>query len=263
MFLTRSPKIIPVLVFLVLLLAGCEQNQAGNQPGGDVGNWRDSRSAESGGGTSSQAPESESGEVERSSGTRGGVRQLSGGGVEITGVPNFRQGGSDAYSPNGQSWRPFAYCGPTSLQMVMSYYGVNKSRDYWGLTVPSTGQQVRTAQSRGQVYLLNQGATYQPMVEMAKKHGLSGSRMVQPNSIEGMKRSIAQGRPQIVSIKGTINYIAPQRYSRNTAGHVIVVVGVTGDGNLIVNDPATGQKHTITGSSFRSIWRGFSVDIGR
>ena len=63
--------------------------------------------------------------------------------VEIRGVPEFAQRGSDPYSSNGQSWRPHAYCGPTSMQMVLAYHGVKRSRDWIAMTHPTTGRRVQ------------------------------------------------------------------------------------------------------------------------
>jgi len=258
-------KLVVTAVVMAILLAGCENQSTsssdcpnGNCPPGSTSTWRGpSDSADTSVGTGDNG-------VTGDPASRGpGDVSNQGGTVEVRGVPLYRQGGPDQHSPNGQSWRPQAYCGPTSFQMVMSYYGINKSRDYWGLTVPGTTQQVRSG-SRGQMYVYNAGAVYPPMVAMAKAHGMSKSQIRNNLTIAGLKELVAQGRPQIVRIDGTIRY--SDGYSRTTPGHVIVVTGVTAAGNVIVQDPATARRHEITGASFRQIWRSpknFSVDIAR
>jgi len=259
------------LIAMVILLAGCEQGASTSTDAGGTtaGTWRDSSepgSSSPGAVLSENPADTTAGGNSNPSvpATGAGVRNLAGGGVEITGVPSYTQGqGKDPHSPGGQSWRPHAYCGPTAFQMVMSYYGVNKSRDYWGLTVPGTSRQVRQG-SQGQMYIKDAGAAYPPMVNMAKAHGMGKSQMRNNLNIAGLKSLVAQGRPQIVRIDGPIRYT--DGYARTTPGHVIVVVGVTGNGDVIVHDPALSGKRTITGASFRQIWRSpknFSVDIAK
>ncbi len=191
----------------------------------------------------------------------GAVARLDGGGYEIRSVPEYAQRGRDSHSPDGNSWRPQAYCGPTSFQMVMSYWGVNRSRDYWALTHPRTGEEIRSSTARGQIYIRGAGASYQPMVEMAKRSGFANSSIVWNSSIQSLRTAVSQGRPQIVSVQGRISYQNGRSY--NTNGHVMVVVGVQGDGDVIINDPATGRRGVMSSSNFRRIWRGFSVDIKR
>jgi len=180
--------------------------------------------------------------------------------IEVRGVPTFAQRGRDAYSSDGSSWRPHAYCGPTSVQMVLAYHGHRKSRDWIAMTHPSTGRRIQSSQHRGQIYAKGAGAAYAPMVNLAKSLGLNNSRQVWTSSLSDLQSRISAGRPQIVGVRGRIRYKGGGSW--NTRGHVIVVRGFDRDGDVIVNDPAgSGQRHVIRRSDFTRIWLGFTVDI--
>lgn len=194
------------------------------------------------------------------------------GGVEVDQVPAFAQMGVDPYDPNGgKGWRPQAYCGVTSFQMVMGYHGIEKSRDYYGLTNLRTGEEmVKSSSAKGQMYIKGVGSAYEPMIRMAKHLGFKNSEQVWKTSLSDMKQRISEGRPQIVSVRGKVKHMAHTTkdgtkdpgQSYYTNGHIIVVRGFTDDGNVIVNDPARGGKRRIMkASDFSKIWRGFTVDI--
>lgn len=194
------------------------------------------------------------------------------GGVEVDHVPAFAQMGVDPYDPNGgKGWRPQAYCGVTSFQMVMSYHGVEKSRDYYGLTNLRTGDEmVKSSTAKGQMYIKGKGSAYEPMVRMAKHLGYKNSEQVWKTSLSDLKSRISEGRPQIVSVRGKVKHMAHTSRtgekdtgrSYHTNGHIIVVRGFTDNGNVIVNDPARGGKRRIMkASDFSKVWRGFTVDI--
>ncbi|MCO4783417.1 MAG: C39 family peptidase [Candidatus Cloacimonetes bacterium] len=194
------------------------------------------------------------------------------GGVEVNHVPAFAQMGTDPYDPKGgKGWRPQAYCGVTSFQMVMGYHGIEKPRDYYGLTNLRTGEKmVKSSTAKGQMYIKGVGSAYEPMVRMAKHLGYKNTKQVWKTSLSDMKARISEGRPQIVSVRGKVKHMAhtsrtgandPGR-SYYTNGHIIVVRGFTDNGNVIVNDPARGGKRRIIkASDFSKIWRGFTVDI--
>lgn len=180
------------------------------------------------------------------------------------------QGKTDPFDPNGGSgWRPQAYCGPTSMQMVLAFYGIKKPRDYIALTrLDKNGNVIetnyRSSSFRGQVYAKGTGSAYAPMVNMAKHLGFKNSKIhyVSHSRSSGtsLKSLLATGRPQIVSVKGRVRYT--DGGSWNTRGHIMVATGMTGKGDVIVNDPArSGGQRIIPKRDFLRIWQGFSVDF--
>lgn len=209
-----------------------------------------------------------------STGERGAIRRADGG-VEIRDIPLFFQGRKDPFDPNGgKGWRPHAYCGPTSLQMVLAYHGVQKSRDSLALTrLGSTGQVLatnyRSSTFRGQMYAKNQGSAYAPMVNMAKHLGFEKTKRQYPtleptrNSKKtSMRELLEQGRPQIVSVRGLLRYTDGSQW--RSQGHIMVIRGMTGKGDLIVHDPArNGGNKIMRKRDFMKIWRGFTVDVQR
>ncbi|PCJ19340.1 MAG: hypothetical protein COB02_08095 [Candidatus Cloacimonadota bacterium] len=193
------------------------------------------------------------------------------GGIEVGHVPAYAQMGVDPFDPEGgKGWRPQAYCGVTSFQMVMAYHGVKKPRDYYALTNLKTGEDnVKSTKSLGQMYIKGTGSAYAPMVRMAKHLGYKNTKQVWKTSLFDMKKRVSEGRPQIVSVRGKVKHMA---YSSNgtkdsgrsyhTNGHIMVVRGFTDDGDVIVNDPARGGKRRIIkASDFTNVWRGFTIDI--
>jgi predicted double-glycine peptidase len=206
---------------------------------------------------------------------RGAIRRADGG-VEIRGVPLFFQGKKDPFdSRGGSGWRPHAYCGPTSLQMVLAYHGVQRSRDSLALTrLNSKGEVMQTnykaSSFRGQMYAKNHGSAYGAMVKMAKYLGFKNTKRQYPtlepsrNSKRTSMRALVEtGRPQIISVKGLLRYTDGSQW-RSSNGHILVVRGMTGKGDLIVNDPArNGGNKIMRRADFLKIWRGFTVDIRR
>ncbi len=113
-------------------------------------------------------------------------------------------------------------CSPTSLTMVLGYWGQNKSlMDVVG------GVRDQTAGIYGN-WALN--AAY------AATLGFD-SHVARFYCVEQLQNEIAQGRPVVVSL----NYGAGQLSGApldSTSGHLIVVRGFTANGDVIVNDPA-------------------------
>jgi hypothetical protein len=106
------------------------------------------------------------------------------------------------------------------------------------------------------------GSYYAPMVAMAKHLGFSGTEQVWNKSIETIRTRIQAGRPQIVAVKGTIRDVNGRGY--HTGGHIMTVVGVRDNGNVIVHDSAgSGTRRELSRQNFMNIWSGFVVDIKR
>ena len=118
------------------------------------------------------------------------------------------------------------YCGPASLKMVLSAYGINKSEDFLAELTKSS----RT-----------KGCKEENMVKAAKKFGLKGY-VKQKSSIKEIKLLVNQGIPVIV------DWFSPEE-----GGHYSVVVGFK-ENNLFLADSHFGKvkKHKIT--EFEERW---------
>jgi uncharacterized protein YgiM (DUF1202 family) len=190
-------------------------------------------------------------------GTQSGRVVFRDGGVEIEGVMLQGQHGADPYdTEDGKGEKPSGYCGPTSMQNVLAFYGVQKSRDYLALT-----------HLDGQPHSMYQegvGSYFHPMIAMAKHVGFANSEIVWNDTLDGIRERVKQGRPQIISVKGRITDTDGKGYY--TSGHIMTVVGIKDNGNVIVHDSVggtTGTRREIPNSCFMSIWRDFTVDIKR
>ena len=111
------------------------------------------------------------------------------------------------------------YCGPASLKMVLSAYGIDKSENYLAITTKSSR---------------NRGCDEENMVKAAKEFGFKGY-VKQNSSIKEVKKLVNNGIPVIV------NWFSPEE-----AGHFSVVVGFDKD-KIIIADPHFGElkKHKI------------------
>jgi predicted double-glycine peptidase len=154
------------------------------------------------------------------------------------------------------------WCGPTSVQTVLRFWGINMSQRDIANSPP--GDPIYPGQNQG-------GARWGPMVTLAKSKGFSNSRIYHPDTINNLKERVRAGRPQIVSVNGSLRYPASlntgkfqQDRTYTTGGHVMVVKGFTANGDVIVNDSAGRIGHAVMRKSdFERVWRGNGIDFAR
>jgi uncharacterized protein YvpB len=123
-------------------------------------------------------------------------------------------------------------CSPTSLSMVLAYYGVDKPTD---------------EVAKG-VFDHAEGIYGNWPFNTAYAHRVAGLEAYVDRfmGLEDLEKEIAAGRPVIISHKFEKGDLDNAPISR-TDGHVIVVVGFTMDGDVVVNDPAgkTGEVRRV------------------
>ena len=111
------------------------------------------------------------------------------------------------------------YCGPASLKIVLSYYGIDKSEDY-------LAKLTKTSRIKG--------CDEENIVRASEKLGLKGY-VKQNSSIKEVKELVKKGIPVIV------NWFSPEE-----GGHYSVVVDFDKN-NIVLADPHFGElkKHKI------------------
>ncbi len=134
-------------------------------------------------------------------------------------------------------------CSPTSLAMVLEFWGVSK-------TTPEVYEAV--LDHAAGIY-----GNWPLNVAVAGQWGLHGQVSRLP-SLETLQDLIAEGRPVVVSIsfaEGDLDG-AP---IKKTKGHLIVVVGFTETGDVIVQDPAgpdrRGTRRVYQRAQFAHVWQ--------
>lgn len=127
------------------------------------------------------------------------------------------------YGGGGDSW-----CSPTSVAMVMGYWGAVLHRAEWTVDVPSAAQ--------GTYDPVYDGCGNWPFnIAFASERGLRGWVQRLP-SLYGIERLVARHVPVIASIKVRAGELDGAPYP-STDGHLLVVRGFTSTGDVIVNDP--------------------------
>jgi hypothetical protein len=118
-------------------------------------------------------------------------------------------------------------CSPTSTSMVMQYLGVNRP----------------TVENAEAIYDNDAGmfGNWGRAVARAGEMGLDGWLMRFRNW-DQVKAMISQGQPIICSIRAKKgDFHGPHIYD-STKGHLVVLRGLTAEGNVIINDPARRAK---------------------
>ncbi len=122
-----------------------------------------------------------------------------------------------------------AWCSPTSVSMVASYWAQQLHHPEWDFDVASSA-----AGTFDPVY---DGCGNWPFnVAYVSEHALAGW-VERLNGLHDVERYIARGVPVIASIKVERGEMAGTPYE-TTDGHLLVIRGFTAQGDVIVNDPA-------------------------
>lgn len=160
-------------------------------------------------------------------------------------IPRFSQYDYDA----GAAW-----CSPTSMSMVMGYWGNRLNRRAWRLTPPRTAPRVYDSGARlwGN-WPFNTG--------FSGHMGLESS-VTRFNSLQQVERWIDKGIPVIASMAWDNRYsgrrLDDASIPRATYGHLMVIAGFTSNGDVIVNDSAASPRRAVRRvykrGQFRRAW---------
>lgn len=131
------------------------------------------------------------------------------------------------YLPDGAGW-----CSPTSTSMVMAYWAAAGANPTWDQTVPTVAEKCYD-------YVYDGTGNWPFNTAAAAGYGLEAfvSRF---QSMSQVEQWVKAGVPVVIGIafnKGALTG-AP---ITSTNGHLLVVRGFDGNGNVIVNDPAADR----------------------
>jgi hypothetical protein len=141
-------------------------------------------------------------------------------------VPERRQGEYEG----GGGW-----CSPTSLSMDLAYWGDLLHRPELNHTVPETAAAISDG-ARGETGNWPFNTAY------AGRHPGVRAYVTRMEDISELEDWIAAGIPVIISVS---SYLASDRTSGPDNGHLIVCVGFTDKGDVVVNDPGASVKRNV------------------
>lgn len=174
-------------------------------------------------------------------------------------VPAYSQmlhvGHYPAWNGGGEAW-----CSPTSTAMVLDYWkaGATGSALDWVRPQPHVNPQVEQV-VRGVWDAGFRGTgNWAFNVAYASARGLQGF-VTRLRSLNEAERFIAAGIPLIISASFSSTQLTGAGYGTN--GHLMVIRGFDANGNVLVNDPASGMKasnslvpRTYNRAQFESAW---------
>jgi len=115
-------------------------------------------------------------------------------------------------------------CSPTSVSMVLQHLGVN---------CPTATNIYAIWDDHNEMF-----GNWANNTQRASELGMD-AWLQRFRNWEQVKAMIAQGQPIVASIKFEKGSYPDHPYDDSTGGHLIVIRGLTADGNVIVNDPGT------------------------
>ncbi len=177
-------------------------------------------------------------------------------GGAVLDVPRYSQMVHEGHYPQwgngGEAW-----CSPTSVSMVLGYYdALPKEKDYsWvpeGHTAPWVDHGARMTYDHGYDGTGNWSFNVAYAARLVGRADVS--RLPDLRAVE---RLVADGVPVIISIAFGAGELSGAPISSSN-GHLLVVVGFTADGDVVVNDPAAdspaGVRRTYDRAQLERAW---------
>jgi hypothetical protein len=174
-------------------------------------------------------------------------------------VPSYSQmvhrGEFSQYGGGGEAW-----CSPTSTAMVLGYYGRLPAPASYAWVGPRADPWVDEVARRTYDVAYEGTGNWPFNTAYAASRGLSAF-VTRLRSLSEAESLIAAGIPVVASVSFSSGALYGAPIS-STAGHLLVIVGFTASGDLVVNDPAassaSGVRRTYDRSQFESAWLGGS-----
>lgn len=171
-------------------------------------------------------------------------------------VPRFSQKAHTGHFPQwdggGENW-----CSPTSVAMVMAYWGTGPKPDELDWVPPGDPCPLVDHAAAGMYDHSYQGTGNWPFsLAYAGRFGLTGC-VTRLRSLTELERFIDAGIPVITSQSFKDHELPGAGYG--TSGHLLVVSGFTPSGDVIVNDPAAPRdsdvRRVYPRAAFDNVWR--------
>jgi Peptidase_C39 like family len=164
---------------------------------------------------------------------------------------NIHEGEYPQYGGGGEAW-----CSPTSTEMVVEYWGRGPSDEDMSWVDPSYQDPSVDHAARFTYDKDYDGTGNWPFnTAYAATFGLNGY-ITRLSSLADVERFILAGIPVITSQSFLASELDGAGYG--TAGHIMVIVGFTEDGDVIVNDPASSSNDEVRNvykrAQFETIW---------
>ena len=174
-------------------------------------------------------------------------------------VPSFSQmvhrGEFAQYGGGGEAW-----CSPTSTAMVLGYYGRLPDPSSYSWVGPRTDPWVDEVARRTYDAAYEGTGNWPFNTAYAASRGLSAF-VTRLRSLSEAEQLVAAGIPVIASVSFSSGGLYGAPISA-TAGHLLVIVGFTSAGDVVVNDPAaatsSGVRRTYNRAQFEAAWLGGS-----
>lgn len=162
-------------------------------------------------------------------------------GIELP-VPRYSQnihrGQYPQYDGGGEAW-----CSPTSTEMVVEYWHEHPTPEQLSWVDPSYADPSVDYAARNTYDYSYEGAGNWPFnTAYAASYGLS-AHVTRLKSLDELERYITRGIPVVTSLSFRADELTGANYS--TAGHLMVIVGFTKDGDVIANDPASSDDDAV------------------
>ncbi|MCX4473395.1 C39 family peptidase [Micromonospora sp. NBC_01655] len=176
-------------------------------------------------------------------------------GTELA-VPRYSQnvhaGHYTQYGGGGEAW-----CSPTSVEMVIEYWGRKPSAADTSWVNPSYADPTVDHAARMTYDYQYKGTGNWPFntAYAASFPGLE-AKVTRLHSLDEIEHFIAAGIPVVTSQSFLASELTGAGYG--TAGHLMVIVGFTATGDVIANDPASPSndavRHIYSRTQFEQIW---------
>lgn len=175
-------------------------------------------------------------------------------GVELP-VPRYSQnihkGHFPEYGGGGEAW-----CSPASTEMVVEYWGRHPSEQDLAWIAPEHPDRVVDHAARQTFDHAYDGTgNWSFNVAYAATHGLK-AHVTRLRSLTEAEQYIRGGIPLITSQSFRADELDGAGYG--TEGHIMVLVGFTADGDVVVNDPASSDDAAVRNvyprRQFENIW---------